>query len=65
MAHETQKTVTNWAEQTFGPVSDHTTLVKRAQIEMEELNVAIKSLKNVFVNIRHILLYDFLLNKAS
>ncbi len=37
MASETQKTITDWTEQTFGPVSDQTTLVKRAQIEMEEL----------------------------
>ena len=37
MTSETQKSVTDWAEETFGPVRDHTTLVKRAQVEMDEL----------------------------
>ncbi|WP_417460153.1 nucleotide pyrophosphohydrolase [Kordiimonas sp.] len=34
---ETQKTVTRWAEDTFGPVQDHAVLVRRAMNEMEEL----------------------------
>lgn len=34
---ETQRTVTRWAEDTFGPVQDHAVLVRRAMDEMEEL----------------------------
>ena len=35
--NEDQKTVTRWAEETFGPVRDHAVLVRRAMVEMEEL----------------------------
>ncbi len=34
---ETQKTVTRWAEETFGPVQDQAVLVRRAMDEMAEL----------------------------
>ena len=34
---EDQKSVTDWAEETFGPVSNHAVLVRRAMVEMEEL----------------------------
>lgn len=34
---ESQKSIALWAEETFGPASDHSVLVRRAMIEMEEL----------------------------
>jgi NTP pyrophosphatase (non-canonical NTP hydrolase) len=34
---ENQKSVTVWAEETFGPVSEHAVLVRRAMVEMGEL----------------------------
>ena len=34
---ETQKSVAAWAEETFGPVTGHSVLVRRAMVEMEEL----------------------------
>lgn len=37
MPTETQKSVATWAEQTFGPAHDQTVLVRRAQVELEEL----------------------------
>lgn len=40
---ETQKTVTEWAEQTFGPVSAPEILVDRALVEMQELREAVIS----------------------
>lgn len=36
-SQETQQTIARWAEETFGPVADHTLLVRRAQVELEEL----------------------------
>lgn len=39
---ENQQTVARWSEETFGPVSDHKTLVTRAMTEMEELLEAIE-----------------------
>tara|TARA_R110002096_G_scaffold308305_2_gene502917 strand:- start:202 stop:516 length:315 start_codon:yes stop_codon:yes gene_type:complete len=39
--HETQKSVTQWAEETFGPARDHTVLVTRAMTEMQELLEAV------------------------
>jgi NTP pyrophosphatase (non-canonical NTP hydrolase) len=40
---ETQKTIADWAEQTFGPVSDPEVLVKRADTELQELLEAVQS----------------------
>ncbi|MFC4347824.1 dATP/dGTP pyrophosphohydrolase domain-containing protein [Kordiimonas lipolytica] len=37
MASETQQSITKWAEETFGPVSDQTVLVRRAKVELDEL----------------------------
>jgi len=37
MAGETQQSIARWAEETFGPVSDQTVLVRRAQVELDEL----------------------------
>jgi len=37
MPRETQQTVAAWAEETFGPATDQTVLVRRAQVELEEL----------------------------
>ncbi|WP_262691123.1 pyrophosphohydrolase domain-containing protein [Kordiimonas aestuarii] len=34
---ESQKTITVWAEDTFGPAHDHSVLVRRAMLELEEL----------------------------
>ena len=39
---ETQKTISSWAEQTFGPVNDLTILVKRADTELQELLEAVQ-----------------------
>lgn len=41
MPKETQQTISEWAETTFGPVSDPKVLVERAAIELEELQQAI------------------------
>jgi len=38
---ETQKSVTNWAEETFGAVTDQKILVQRATLEMDELLEAV------------------------
>lgn len=38
---ETQQSVTEWAEATFGPVSDQKVLVTRAMTEMDELLEAV------------------------
>jgi len=40
---ETQKSITQWAEETFGSVADHSALVDRAAIEMTELAEAVHS----------------------
>ncbi len=37
MPGETQQTIAAWAEETFGPATDQTVLVRRAQVELEEL----------------------------
>lgn len=41
-SHETQRTVCEWAETTFGPVTHPSVLLDRAMIEMEELRDAVK-----------------------
>lgn len=38
---ETQQSVSEWAEETFGPVGDQSVLVKRAMTEMDELLEAV------------------------
>lgn len=38
---ETQKTVSAWAEDTFGPASDSSVLVIRAETELQELLEAV------------------------
>ncbi|MEX0300152.1 MAG: dATP/dGTP pyrophosphohydrolase domain-containing protein [Kordiimonas sp.] len=43
MKTETQKSVAEWAEQTFGPAKDHSVLVTRAISEMEELLEAVEN----------------------
>jgi len=40
---ETQATVTRWAEDTFGPVTDQSVLVTRAMTEMDELLEAVQN----------------------
>lgn len=40
-SHETQRTICEWAETTFGPVSHPSVLVDRAIIELEELRDAV------------------------
>ncbi|MBV1900905.1 MAG: nucleotide pyrophosphohydrolase [Kordiimonadaceae bacterium] len=40
---ETQASVTEWAEETFGPVADQSMLVTRAITEMDELLEAVQS----------------------
>ncbi len=40
---ETQKSVTQWAEKTFGPAPDHGALVDRACLELQELRSALKA----------------------
>ncbi len=42
---ETQASIAQWAEETFGPVGDYTALVDRAVTEMSELREAV-SLNN-------------------
>ena len=42
-AAETQQTVAKWAEDTFGPVSEHRVLVTRAITEMQELLEAVEN----------------------
>lgn len=37
MSHETQKTITNWADETFGPVNNNFRVAARANEEMAEL----------------------------
>ncbi|SDE48471.1 DUF550 domain-containing protein [Kordiimonas lacus] len=37
MSQETQQSVAAWAEETFGPAGDQTVLVRRAQVELDEL----------------------------
>lgn len=39
---ETQKSVAEWAEETFGPAKDPSVLVTRAMTEMEELLEAVQ-----------------------
>ncbi|WP_417450752.1 nucleotide pyrophosphohydrolase [Kordiimonas sp.] len=34
---ETQKSIATWAEDTFGPAQEHSVLVRRAMVELEEL----------------------------
>ncbi len=43
MPRETQKSIAEWAENTFGTVPHHSALVTRAQIEMAELLDAVNS----------------------
>ncbi len=43
MQKETQKSIAQWAETTFGTASDHTSLIDRTLIEIEELRSAVKS----------------------
>ena len=38
---ENQRSMCDWAEQTFGPVSDPASLVDRALLEMQELGEAV------------------------
>lgn len=38
---ESQRSMCDWAEQTFGPVADPTSLVQRALVEMQELGEAV------------------------
>ncbi|WP_417837044.1 MazG nucleotide pyrophosphohydrolase domain-containing protein [Thalassospira tepidiphila] len=38
---ENQRSMCDWAEQTFGPVSDPASLVDRALVEMQELGEAV------------------------
>lgn len=40
---ETQQSIAEWAEQTFGPVSDAAVLVDRAAIELAELREAVQN----------------------
>lgn len=40
-AQETQRSMCDWAEQTFGPVADPVSLVERALLEMQELGEAV------------------------
>ncbi|NVJ98581.1 MAG: DUF550 domain-containing protein [Alphaproteobacteria bacterium] len=40
---ETQKTIADWAEETFGPVADQSILVARAAEELAELLEAIEA----------------------
>lgn len=42
-APETQKSIAAWAEDTFGPVTDQSVLVHRAQIELDELMEAVRA----------------------
>ncbi len=42
-SRETQQSVSEWAETTFGPVADQSVLVKRAMTEMEELLEAVEA----------------------
>ncbi len=37
MSGETQQTIAAWAEETFGPATDQTVLVRRARVELDEL----------------------------
>ncbi|CAM3520385.1 MazG-like family protein [Thalassospira profundimaris] len=39
---ENQRSMCDWAEQTFGPVSDPASLVERALLEMQELGEAVQ-----------------------
>ncbi|MBP3127342.1 MazG nucleotide pyrophosphohydrolase domain-containing protein [Thalassospira sp. ER-Se-21-Dark] len=39
---ENQRSMCDWAEQTFGPVSDPASLVDRALLEMQELGEAVQ-----------------------
>ncbi|HCK17871.1 MAG TPA: nucleotide pyrophosphohydrolase [Thalassospira sp.] len=38
---ENQRSMCDWAEQTFGPVADPASLVQRALVEMQELGEAV------------------------
>jgi len=40
---ETQKTIAKWAEDTFGPAHNPAVLVKRADIELQELLEAVEA----------------------
>lgn len=42
MASETQRTICDWAEAIFGPVSHPSVLVDRALVEMDELRRAVQ-----------------------
>jgi len=42
MSDETQKSITAWAETTFGPATDPSVLVTRAATELEELFEAVQ-----------------------
>lgn len=39
---ENQRSMCDWAEQTFGPVADPVSLVERALLEMQELREAVE-----------------------
>jgi NTP pyrophosphatase (non-canonical NTP hydrolase) len=41
MQQETQQSITAWAEETFGAVAHHPDLVKRALLELQELEEAV------------------------
>lgn len=42
IGNETQHTIAEWAESTFGPVSDSMALVDRASLELAELRQAVQ-----------------------
>ena len=41
MATETSKSIYEWGQTTFGPVSDHNRVIARARLEFEELAEAV------------------------
>jgi NTP pyrophosphatase (non-canonical NTP hydrolase) len=43
MKHETQSSITQWGEETFGPVADLAALARRARTEMDELIEALEA----------------------
>lgn len=43
MANDTQKSISIWAEETFGPATNPTVLVERARIELDELFEAVQA----------------------
>jgi NTP pyrophosphatase (non-canonical NTP hydrolase) len=43
---ETSETIRTWSEETFGPADDLTALVRRARLELDELEVALRAGNN-------------------